>query len=104
MAEAQEPKELWRVVPDNSDKTRTAITVFTDDLKVFTALARLKYEKDPVNTAWREAMNLFIDKNMELFRNTFNLLEHRDTSASVEGEIDAAFQQQFTSGRKARRK
>lgn len=65
--------------PDNSGKTRTAITVWTDDLQVFTALARLKFKTDPVNKAWREAMDCFIENNKDLFQDTLKLLEQRDS-------------------------
>lgn len=47
--------------------TRTAATVFVDRLEIFKEIARIKYKKDPVNTAWQEAMELFIENNIDAY-------------------------------------
>jgi hypothetical protein len=47
-------------------ETRTSATVFTDDLKLFRTIARLKFDRDPMNNAWKEAVKLFNEKNMYL--------------------------------------
>lgn len=47
--------------------TRTAATVFVEKLKTFKEIARIKYNKDPVNTAWQEAMDLFIEENKDVY-------------------------------------
>lgn len=48
--------------------TRTSATVFTQDLKIFRVLARLKYENDPMNNAWKEAVKLFNEQNKHLLK------------------------------------
>lgn len=52
-------------------ETRTAATVYVDDLKLFKALARLKFDSDPVNTAWKESVQLFIRENKHLLKDTY---------------------------------
>lgn len=47
--------------------TRTAATVYLSKLKTFKEIARIKYDKDPVNSAWQEAMELFIEKNNDVY-------------------------------------
>lgn len=37
-------------------------------LKLFKALAVLKYEKNPMQNAWDEALTLFIEKNKHLLK------------------------------------
>lgn len=36
-------------------------------LKIFKAVAMLKFEKNPITSAWEEAMDLFIRENKEYF-------------------------------------
>lgn len=52
------------------DEVRTSATVFKEDLQKFKAIARLKFDKDPMNNAWKEAMNLFIKNNKNLLEET----------------------------------
>jgi hypothetical protein len=54
------------------DETRTSATVFTQDLKVFRTLARLKFDKDPMNNAWKEAVKLFNEQNKHLLNEFTN--------------------------------
>jgi len=37
-------------------------------LKIFKALAVLKYEKNPMQSSWEEAIDLFIEKNKHLLK------------------------------------
>ena len=48
------------------EETRTSATVLTQDLKIFRTLARLKFDKDPMNNAWKEAVKLFNEENKHL--------------------------------------
>lgn len=56
--------------PDQSE-TRTSATVFKDDLQKFKSIARLKFEEDPMNNAWKEAVKLFIIENKNLLKETY---------------------------------
>jgi hypothetical protein len=55
---------------ENQDETRTSATVFKEDLRKFKAIARLKFEEDPMNNAWKEAVKLFIQDNKHLLKET----------------------------------
>lgn len=54
----------------SQEEVRTSATVFKDDLKTFKSLARLKFDEDPMNNAWKEAVKLFIQENKILFEET----------------------------------
>ena len=54
----------------NQEETRTSATVFKEDLQTFKALARLKFDNDPMNNAWKEAVKLFIQDNKKLLKET----------------------------------
>ncbi len=41
---------------------RTSATVNREDFKLFKALANLKYDTDPLNSAWQEAVKLFNER------------------------------------------
>ena len=41
---------------------RTSATVNKKDFRKFKALANLKYDNDPLNNAWQEAVRLFLEK------------------------------------------
>lgn len=57
------------------EETRTSATVFTEDLQLFKAIARLKFKSDPMNNGWREAVKLFIRENKHLLKETYDKLE-----------------------------
>ena len=52
------------------EETRTSATVFKEDLQTFKAIARLKFDHDPMNNAWKEAVKLFIQENKKLLEET----------------------------------
>lgn len=54
------------------EEVRTSATVFKEDLQKFKAIARLKFDNDPMNNAWKEAMKLFIQENKPLLKETAN--------------------------------
>jgi hypothetical protein len=58
--------------------TRTSATVFKEDLKTFKSIARLKFNTDPMNNAWKEAVKLFIQDNKKLLRETANKIPDRE--------------------------
>lgn len=47
---------------DKSEFLRTSASVNAKEYKIFKAIANLKYDKDPLNSAWQEAVRLFIEK------------------------------------------
>lgn len=51
-----------------AEKSRTSATVPTLKLQIFKAVAGLKFEKDPMNSAWEEAVDLFLDINKEYLK------------------------------------
>ncbi len=51
-------------------ETRTSATVFKEDLQKFKSIARLKFDADPMNNAWKEAVKLFIQENKYLLKET----------------------------------
>jgi len=51
---------------DSNAKTRTSATVTSKKLVIFKAIAGLKFEEDPMNSAWEEAVTLFLKDNKEL--------------------------------------
>lgn len=53
-------------------ETRTSATVFTVDLQLFKAIARLKFDSDPMNNAWKEAVNLFIHENKHILKEQYD--------------------------------
>lgn len=56
-------------------ETRTSATVFTEDLRLFKAIARLKFKSDPMNNAWKEAVTLFIRENKDLLKETYDKID-----------------------------
>ena len=56
----------------NSEETRTAATVFKDDLELMKVLARLKFKSDPVNNAWKESIKLFNEENVHLLKEKYD--------------------------------
>lgn len=46
-----------------NDFLRTSATVNRKDFRLFKAIANLKFDKDPLNNAWQEAVKLFIENN-----------------------------------------
>lgn len=58
----------------NQEETRTSATVFKEDLQKFKALARLKFDEDPMNNAWKEAVKLFIRENKHLLKETYDIV------------------------------
>lgn len=63
-------------VINNKEETRTAATVFIDDLNLMKAIARLKFDKDPVNNAWKEAVQLFNRENKHLLEEAYKKLDN----------------------------
>lgn len=55
-----------------SEETRTAATVYKEDLALMKILARLKFDKDPVNNAWKEAVKLFNQENKHLLKDKYD--------------------------------
>ncbi len=51
---------------EKQEETRTSATVFNEDFKMFKALCNLKFDKDPLNNGWKEAVQLFNVKNKDL--------------------------------------
>ena len=64
---AEDTKPLFNPI---QEETRTSATVFKEDLQTFKALARLKFDNDPMNNAWKEAVKLFIQENKNLLEET----------------------------------
>lgn len=60
---------------DISNETRTAATVFKDDLKIMKEIAQIKFNKDPMNSAWKEAVKLFITENEEIYLQRYEELK-----------------------------
>jgi hypothetical protein len=54
------------------EETRTSATVFTEDLQTFKAIAKIKFERDPMNNAFKEGMSLFIMENKYLLKEKFD--------------------------------
>lgn len=63
----------------NQAETRTSATVFKEDLQTFKAIARLKFDEDPMNNAWKEAVKLFIQENKHLLKETLDTIPDRNT-------------------------
>lgn len=49
------------------NEIRTAATICKNDLKIMKEIARMKFDEDPVNSAWKEAVKLFIAKNRNFY-------------------------------------
>ncbi len=54
-------------IEDITKTTRTAATVYKDDLKIMKEIAQIKFDKDPMNSAWQEAVKLFIEANKDVY-------------------------------------
>jgi hypothetical protein len=63
----------------NQEETRTSATVFKEDLQKFKSIARLKFDTDPMNNAWKEAVKLFIRENKHLLKETYDNIPEQDT-------------------------
>jgi len=50
---------------DKKGKVPVNMRVSEQKLKIFKAVAMLKFEKKPITSAWEEAIDLFIEKNKE---------------------------------------
>ena len=57
------------------NETRTAATIYKKDLKTMKEIAKIKFEKDPMNSAWKEAVKLFIEENKEVYIKRYNELK-----------------------------
>ena len=64
---------------DAQKETRTAATVFVEDLKLMKAIARLKFDNDPVNNAWKEAVKLFNNENKHLLEEAYAKLDKNNS-------------------------
>lgn len=58
--------EDTKPLTNNKNETRTTAKVFTEDLETFKTIARIKFDSDFVNNAWKEAVNLFIIENKDI--------------------------------------
>lgn len=74
-AKTIEKERVEHIMPAPEGTTRTSATVYTKDLELFRILARLKYDKDPMNNAWIEAVKLFNEKNKDLFKQKYEELK-----------------------------
>lgn len=63
----------------NQEETRTSATVFKEDLQKFKSIARLKFEIDPMNNAWKEAVKLFIQENKHLLKETHDQIPDKNS-------------------------
>lgn len=57
------------------NETRTAATIYKEDLKIMKEIAKIKFGKDPMNSAWKEAAKLFIEENKEVYIKRYNELK-----------------------------
>lgn len=48
---------------DSKGRARTSASVKPEDLKTFRELANIKFDKDPMNNAWQEAVEMWIKAN-----------------------------------------
>lgn len=64
----------------NQPETRTSATVFKEDLQTFKAIARLKFDEDPMNNAWKEAVKLFIQDNKHLLKETLDIIPDKENN------------------------
>lgn len=62
------------------EETRTSATVFKEDLQKFKSIARLKFDSDPMNNAWKEAVKLFIQQNKYLLKETHDAIPDKGNS------------------------
>lgn len=60
---------------NTSTETRTAATVYKSDLKVMKEIAQIKFNKDPMNSAWKEAVKLFIAENEDIYLQRYEELK-----------------------------
>ena len=68
MIMAEDTKPMF----ESHEETRTSATVFSEDLQTFKSIAKLKFEKDPMNNAWKEAVKLFNIENKYLLKEKFD--------------------------------
>lgn len=61
-----------KTISTSDETTRTAATVYKNDLDLMKILARLKFDKDPVNSAWKEAIKLFNQENKHLLKEKYD--------------------------------
>jgi hypothetical protein len=73
---AEETKPLFS---PNQEETRTSATVFKEDLQKFKSIARLKFDSDPMNNAWKEAVKLFIRENKHLLKETYDKIPEQES-------------------------
>lgn len=52
---------------DKKGRMRTSASVQPEDLNVFKELANIKFDEDPMNNAWQEAVEMWIAKNITLY-------------------------------------
>ena len=55
--------------------TRTAAVVPTNKLKTLKKIANLKFDKDPMNAALTEAVDLWIEKNIHILKDRYEELK-----------------------------
>ena len=63
----------------NQEETRTSATVFKEDLQKFKSIARLKFDTDPMNNAWKESVKLFIRENKHLLKETYDNIPEQES-------------------------
>lgn len=59
---------------ESKEEIRTSATVFEEDFQIFKSIATLKFSKDPLNNAWKEAIQLFVNKNRDLLKESYENL------------------------------
>ena len=52
---------------DKKGRMRTSASVKPEDLTVFKELANIKFDEDPMNNAWQEAVKMWIGANINLY-------------------------------------
>lgn len=52
---------------DKKGRMRTSASVMPEDLNVFKELANIKFNEDPMNNAWQEAIEMWIAANINLY-------------------------------------
>lgn len=70
---------MVKEVIESQKETRTAATVFVEDLKLMKAIARLKFDHDPMNNAWKEAVQLFNRENKHLLEEAHAKLDKNNS-------------------------
>jgi len=76
MIEIQEENMVDPTKPllESKKELRTSATIFDEDFQIFKSIATLKFSKDPLNNAWKEAIKLFIKENKDILKESYENL------------------------------